>query len=222
MSQTLLHSRNPIIPAVLDISEAEFLKKLEFAKKVGAAHFDVIDQDFVEGAALPIEDWPTKIEIEYSEAHLMVRRPIDYLEELSKHGIGRAIVHVESEYIIEELQQRARDLDILLGYAINPDTDLLKVKPLLSTNAYIQLMGVHPGHANQEMIDQTPMAVNYIGKSTVRQIFISVDGGVTAENIPELKKAGAQYFISTHALFAEGDWQENYDKLLAAAKGGVI
>lgn len=222
MSQTLLHSRQPIIPAVLDTSESEFAKKLEFARKVGAAHLDVIDQGFVDGAALPIDRWPSIDDIEYTEAHLMVERPIEFLEKLAQKGIGRAIIHIESEFDLEQLQQKARELDILLGYAINPDTDLLKVKPLLNTHAYIQLMGVNPGHANQEMIDLTPMAVNYIQKSTVRQIFISVDGGVTEHNIPKLRRAGAQYFVSTHALFASDNWQENYDRLLAAAKGDEV
>lgn len=217
---SLLHSRSPIIPAVLSHTVQEFMDKLEFARTVGSVHLDVIDQDLVQGAALSIEDWPKQINVEYAEAHLMVRRPLEYLEKLAERGVGRAIVHVEADFNAEELLQKARELDILIGYAVKPDTDLLTIKPLLSTNAYIQLMGVQPGMANQQLIESTPLAVTYIHKSTSRQIFISVDGGIRLSNIPDLKRAGANYFASSNAIFGTPNWQENYDQLVQAATGG--
>ena len=218
MSIKLLQSAEPIIPAVLAQSLEEFNYKLEFGRAVGSVHLDVINEDFVSGFSLPIESWPDKINVRYSEAHLMVSNPISYLEKIKKHGICRAIVHVESTFDQTELLNKARELDLLIGFAVNPDTDLIKVKTLLSANGYIQVMGIHPGRANQEMIEQTPLAVSYLRKTISRQVYISIDGGVTVENVPKLIRAGASYFVTTHALFADGDPKENYQKLLGTTK----
>lgn len=216
MKQTV--SPSPIIPAVLALTKEEFTKKYDFAASVGAVHFDVIDNDFARGQALTIDHWPEKIDIAYSEVHLMVRRPIEYLEKLASHGINRAIVHIESEIHQVDLLNRARELDLLIGFAINPDTDLLKLKQFLNTNTYIQVMGVKPGSANQEMLEGTDLSVSYIQKTTMRRVMVSVDGGVTEQNVPGLVKAGANYFVSTHAIFHEGDWKTNYTNLVAAVE----
>ncbi len=221
MNISLAHSAEPIIPAVLAGTIEEFNKKLEFARKIGSAHFDVMDGEFVDGSCIPIDKWPDKIDVNYSEAHLMVKDPLDYLDKLAAKGIRRAIVHIEDQVDLEKLKNMAKAVDILLGFAVNPDTDLYKLKPYVETNTYIQLMGVHPGLANQEMLDYTPSSVNYLRKSTIRRVIISIDGGVTEDNILQLKKNGADYFVSTHAIFSTPDWQDNYDKLLAAAKDEV-
>jgi ribulose-phosphate 3-epimerase len=215
MSVKNTHSKGPIIPAILASKKDYFDKELAFARKVGSVHLDVIDGEFCTGMALPIEKWPDKIDVAYAEAHLMVKEPLDYLEKLSEKGIARAIVHLESHFDLIVLRNRARELDILLGFAVSPTTDLIEIKPILDTNAYIQLMGVEPGATGQPMIDQTPLGVSYVRKTTSRQVLISVDGGVTRDNIQKLHQNGADYFIASHAIFGGGDFQENYDQLVA-------
>ena len=148
----------------------------------------------------------------------MVKDPINYLEELAKHNITRAIIHIESRFDITELRNKARELDILLGYAINPETNLALLKPYFETNAYFQVMGVTPGNSNQAQIDQTPLAVAFLRKSTLQHIIISVDGGVSEQNVDRLRRSGADYLVSTHAIFTTGDWQENYNKLTSLSE----
>lgn len=194
-------SKSPIILADLTTDSNTFAERLAYAKSTTQSiHLDVIDGSFCEGRALPIDAWPA-IDTNYSEAHLMVNNPLDYLEPLASKKVTRAIVHVESQFDIAELTRKAKELDLLLGWAVNPDTDLDRLRPLYDSSTYIQVMGVQPGRSGQPMIDTTPPAVAYLRRIPTRRLTITVDGGVTLGNVANLKQVGANYFVVTHAVF---------------------
>lgn len=208
-----MRSKNFIIPACLVTNIKEFTKRLEFARKVGNSfHIDVIDRDFVSGEAMTVDKWPL-IDIEYAEAHLMVKRPVAYLAPLKTKGVTRAIVHVESEFDLEELATEARVNDILLGFAVNPETDLTSLRRFFAISQYIQVMGVTPGQVGQSQLPHTALAVSYLHKQPYR-LTITVDGGVSLDNVAALHQAGADNTICSAALYLKGEWQENYSQLL--------
>lgn len=209
-----MKSPQPIIPAVLTTSQEVFKQHIEFAADNSQSiHIDVIDDRFCPGKTLEIASWP-ELNLEYSEAHLMVQKPLDYLAGLSGK-VTRAIVHIESEFDPIELADQARRLDVLLGWAVNPDTDLDKLRQLYAITNYIQLMGVPPGKTGQGFIDTVLSAISYLARNPSKRLIVSVDGGVNLENISQIKSAGADYIISSAAIFERGNtWKENYQQLL--------
>lgn len=212
-----MKSKNFIIPACLVTNKRDLTKRLEFARKVGNSfHIDLIDRDFVAGEAMSVDKWPL-IDIEYAEAHLMVKSPVAYLAPLKTKGVTRAIVHVESEFDLEELATEARVNDILLGFAVNPDTDLTALPKYFAISNYIQVMGVTPGKIGQPQQPQTALAVSYLHKSPNR-LTITVDGGVNIDNIAEMRSSGADNVVCSAALYQEGAWPENYQALLEKAE----
>jgi ribulose-phosphate 3-epimerase len=213
-----MRSQELVIPGDLVVTLDDFQRRIEFAKQVGnAIHADVIDNRFVSGDGLPVDQWPV-IDLEYVEAHLMVEKPLEYLEPVKSKGATRAIIHIESHFDLAELSAKARDLDILLGFAVNLDTDLAELKPVFAVSNYIQVMGIVPGRTGQRQDPQTTLAVSYLHKLPNRRLTISVDGGVTAQNIPQLKRLGANYFIASSAIYEHGDWAENFHSLTKAAE----
>jgi ribulose-phosphate 3-epimerase len=212
-----MKSKSPIIPAVLTTSPDVFGQRLTFAREqANAAHFDVTDGQFSPGEALAIELWPP-IELAYSEAHLMVKKPEEYLEALAERKITRAIIHVEADYTLASLHRRAKELDILLGFAICPDTDLAKLQPVFAISNYIQVMGVHPGFSGQGMIDTTLPAIRFLRTQHQSRLIITVDGGVTLANAAQVFQAGADYVISTNAIFHGSNWVDSYQALAQTA-----
>ena len=210
-----MRSKNPIIPACLVLSRQSFLERLEFSKSVGnSIHIDVIDNDFVPGHTLPINDWPP-LKIEYAEAHLMVGQPLGYLESLKARGLTRAIVHIEANFSLDELVSWGRQLDLLLGWAINLNTDLNEMKRFLTVSSYVQVMGVVPGRTGQPQQPQTASAVSYFNKLPFRRLIVSVDGGVNENNIAHLKEAGADYLVASSSLYDKGSWEANFNRLMA-------
>lgn len=211
-----MKSKNFVVPACLVGTRDEFIKRLEFARSVGNSfHVDVIEREFVAGEAIDIEQWPI-IDIEYCESHLMVKNPVSYLSRLKAKGVVRAIVHVESEFDLDELATEARVNDILLGFAVNPETDLTALRRFFAVSSHIQVMGVNPGRIGQFQLPHTALAVSYLHKLPYR-LNIVVDGGVNLENLVELRDAGASSVICSAAIYEKGDWTENFQALLAKA-----
>ena len=211
-----MKSKNFVIPACLVTNREEFIKRLEFARTVGNSfHVDLIDRNFVMGEAMSVEDWPM-IDIEYCEAHLMVKNPVSFLAPLKTKGVSRAIVHVEASFDLEELATEARVNDILLGFAVNPETDLTALRKYFNISQYIQVMGVQPGQVGQSQLPQTALAVSYLNKTPYR-LTITVDGGVNLANISELRHSGADNAVCSAAIYGQGEWSENFQALLKKA-----
>ena len=114
-----MKSKLPIIPSCLVKTRSDFETRLEFCRRVShSIQVDVADGRFVPSTTLPISEWP-KVDLEYSEAHLMVNRPIEYLDKVKAAGFVRALVHVESFFDLEQLALKAKEIDLLLGFVVN-------------------------------------------------------------------------------------------------------
>ncbi len=214
-----MKARLPVIPGDLTTTQTEFVKRLNFARdEADAIHIDVADGQFVAAQTFPIEEWPP-LSIGYAEAHLMVRNPIPLLEKLKKIGVTRSIVHIESFFDPEELVNHAREIDMLLGFAINPDTDLDHLRSFFELSNYIQVMGIQPGATGQTMLGQTPATVSYLRRVPHRRLTITVDGGVHPQTIENLFRVGANYVVASSAIYDEGDWKGNYQKLVSQVEG---
>ncbi|QQG50215.1 MAG: hypothetical protein HZB70_01335 [Candidatus Berkelbacteria bacterium] len=213
-----MKAKGPILPGNLTNTAEDFLRHLEFAREnANAIHIDVADGEFVPPTTLPIKKWPT-LAIDYAEAHLMVKNPIPYLDDLKKAGVTRSIVHIESFFDPDELVSYAREIDMLLGFAVSPETDLEYLRPFLELSNYVQVMGIEPGKTGQTMLPQTPTAVSYLHRLPNRRLVISVDGGVHENTILQLRKNGASYFVASSAIFDSTDWQASYSRLLELAE----
>jgi len=209
-----MRSHTPIIPAILTNSVVRFEQQIEICRTIGAGQIDVVDGVFCQSSPslLPIE-WPDP-KLEYTEAHLMVEKPLEYLEALSNKHITRAIVHLESKFDPETIAKEARNRDILLGLAVSPGTDLSVIESYLPFSQYVQIMGVEPGRSGQTLLPETFSAVRYLRTKFGRKITLTVDGGVNLDNAAELFKAGSDYLIASSAIFAGGQPLANYRALL--------
>ena len=45
-------------------------------------------------------------------------------------------------------------------------------------------MSIHPGYSGQEFLPGEPVAASALRKQLHRNLFVQVDGGITAENVP--------------------------------------
>jgi ribulose-phosphate 3-epimerase len=82
------------------------------------------------------------------------------------------------------------------------------------------VMTVEPGFGGQSLIEATVPKVSeakaYFAQHK-QAISIQVDGGVTADNIAQLAKAGADTFVAGTAVFRALDRNNEIDRLRALA-----
>ncbi len=187
-------------------------------------HFDVMDGHFVPNltygpmileAVRPLTDL-------YFDAHLMISNPEDHIEAFAKAGADLIAYHIEAADDAPGLAERIRDLGCDVCVAINPETPLEAVHPLLGIVDVVLVMGVHPGRAGQSYIPETTDRIRRLaetiadrGETTV----IAVDGGIKPPRVAELYPLGARVFVSGSFVFEHpGGYAAAVQELRDAAK----
>jgi ribulose-phosphate 3-epimerase len=104
-----------------------------------------------------------------------------------------------------------RDLGCKSGLVFNPATSLSYLDHVMDKVDMILLMSVNPGFGGQKFIPETlnklrlaRAKIDAYYEKTGRQIWLEVDGGVNAQNIAEIAKAGADTFVAGSAIFTQG------------------
>jgi len=123
-----------------------------------------------------------------------------------------------------------RDLGCKSGLVFNPATSLSYLDHVMDKVDMILLMSVNPGFGGQKFIPETleklklaRARIDAYYEKTGRQIWLEVDGGVNAQNIAEIAKAGADTFVAGSAIFGSpGENDKNrYDTVVKAMRASL-
>lgn len=206
-----------IIPTVF-VKEGEDFDS-RFRKVVGISNFvqiDFMDGKFVKAKSIDLDivpmlrGAPSKF-----EAHLMVKDPEAWVEDLSKKGFERVIFHYESmkdNMEIKLLAGTIKRYHMKPIIAINPETKVEKILPVLDVINHVLLMGVEPGKEHQEFILETKNKIRELRKLKPT-IKIQVDGGVTLENAHDISDAGCDFLNSGSVISESESPRATYMKL---------
>jgi len=174
-------------------------------------HFDIMDGTFVPNITMGFEAiraarQVTKLPL---TAHLMIVRPELYIERFREAGCDAITIHAESTRHPHIAIKRIRETGALPGLALNPATPLSTAEYLLSNLDRILLMAVEPGFAGQRAVPDIAARIRKtkeMATSNGTDVEIGVDGNISADNAPELARAGASYLVlGTSSIFNQPD-----------------
>ncbi len=204
-----------IIPAVLATSQKQYrndITNLERAPSLegGFVHIDFADNIFVQNQTIDAQtvgEFPTNF---HKEAHLMVAKPINWIDRLVEAGFERIIFHIECEDNVEECIEYIKNKGLEVGLAINHETSIEKLTPFIDKIDVILIMTIVPGFQGQPFIPEALEKVKEIkAKYSVR---IGVDGHVNSDNAKQIINSGVDFMVVGSYLL-EGDIEENLENL---------
>ncbi|MBI5137291.1 MAG: ribulose-phosphate 3-epimerase [Nitrospirae bacterium] len=208
-----------IAPSIL---AADFARLADEVGRVEAAGADVIHVDVMDGHFVPnltmgpvVVEWLRKVTDLPLDCHLMITDPDRYIPEFVAAGADCITVHQEAcphlhrtLQLIREEGARAGRV-VMTGVSVNPATPVETLSEILPDCDLVLVMSVNPGFGGQRFI---PGALEKIRK--VRRmadarglsLYLEVDGGIKADNIAEVAKAGADVFVAGSAIFGGQDY----------------
>ena len=172
------------------------------------AHIDVMDGNFVPNITIGI---PTvaalrKVSDLTLDVHLMIDRPIRYVEEFCKAGADYLTIHAEAdteENILAALDKIAAH-GVKPAICLKPGTPAEAAKPFLEKVAMILVMTVEPGFGGQSfMYDMMPKLkmLRKMLDEVNPGCLLEVDGGVDLNTAPVCKENGAEVLVAGSAYF---------------------
>jgi len=199
-----------LAPSLLAADFSRLAEEVAEIERGGAdlLHLDIMDGHFVPNLTFgpPLVSAlasRTKIAL---DAHLMVTRPDDLIDDLVAAPVARIAVHVEVCDHLQRSLENIRNGGVEAGIAVNPATALSLLEDALAWADFVLVMSVNPGFGGQDFIPETLDKIRRLRKMAAgRTLDISVDGGVCSENVASLAAAGASTLVVGSAVFGAND-----------------
>jgi ribulose-phosphate 3-epimerase len=180
-------------------------------------HFDVMDNHYVPNLTIgPLVCEAVRPHAKRADGskvpidvHLMVK-PVDRIvPDFAKAGADIISFHPEASDHIDRTLGLIREHGCKAGLVFNPATPLSYLDYVMDKVDLILIMSVNPGFGGQKFIPSALIKLREararIEKSG-RDIWLEVDGGVKADNIAEIARAGADTFVAGSAIFGANDY----------------
>ena len=201
-----------IAPSILSADFAHLARDIAAISSADYVHVDVMDGLFVPNISIGI---PVVKSIRPTttlplDVHLMIDRPVRYVEQFCDAGGDLITCHVEADTeenilaAIDKIHAKGKKA----GVVVKPKTPASAVLPFIDKVELILVMTVEPGFGGQKfMADMLPKIkalraeIDRRGLST----HIEVDGGISDATAPAAAAAGADIAVMGSAFFGSAD-----------------
>jgi len=154
------------------------------------------------------------------DAHLMIENPDREAAAYVEAGCGSVTFHIEASQAPIRLAREIRALGARASMALKPATPIEPYEDLLPELDMVLVMTVEPGFGGQRFLDLCLPKIRRTRKLIEQhggEIWLQVDGGVSAETIERCAEAGADVFVAGSAVYAADDPDEMVARLRAMA-----
>ncbi|MFT5360166.1 MAG: ribulose-phosphate 3-epimerase [Candidatus Paceibacteria bacterium] len=207
-----------IIPAIMPKTIEEALEKATLVPEALSVQLDIMDGVYVPEATFPYNgnDKMSPLDIGMFELDLMVKNASARIPEWIGLGATRLIFHIEADPdMLDNFQKYGEGLvGVERGIAVGIDTPIEKVDELVPYVDFVQFMGIEKiGYQGVPFSDKVFDKIKDF-KEVYPEVIVSVDGGVSLDNLQKLKEAGVDRLVVGSAIFAgDGDPSENLEEL---------
>ncbi|CAF1196344.1 unnamed protein product [Rotaria sp. Silwood1] len=194
-------------PSILNADLSTLAEESRRLLNAGAdyLHLDVMDGHFVPNLTIGhpvIKCLRKNIPKIYFDAHMMVSKPEQWIEEMAGAGVNQYTFHIESTTTdnINNIIRKIKEADMKVGLGIKPKTDVTVLSDYIKDIDVVLIMTVEPGFGGQKFMNDMMNKIRWLREYYPQLLHIEVDGGVNLKTIEDCAQAGANMIVSGSAL----------------------
>jgi ribulose-phosphate 3-epimerase len=201
-----------IAPSILSADFCNLDRDIQRIHTADMVHVDVMDGAFVPNITIgvPVVKSIRSHTDMFLDVHLMIDKPVRYIEQFCKAGADLLSIHLEADHPtrIAEALKIMGDYGVKKAIALRPITSAEAVLPYIEQLDMVLVMTVEPGFGGQKfMASQLPTIrrVREIIEKYNPACELEVDGGIAPDTAPLVVEAGANVLVAGSAVYGKAD-----------------
>ena len=150
----------------------------------------------------------------------MVLHPEAYLEDFQRAGTQKIVFHYEATDSPREVISLVRNIGLRVGLAVNPETPVSAILPLVSEVDSVLFLSVNPGFYGSKFIPEVLDKIVEF-RNAQPDLEIGIDGGIKESNIAQIAQSGVDVICVGSAIFQQPQPGESFRHLLALAEANA-
>ena len=199
-----------ITPSILNADLGDLNAEIARIPSADGVHLDVMDNHFVPNLTfgVPMVESIRRSTAKFLDVHLMIAQADRWAPVYAEAGAESVTFHIEASDAPIKLARELRTLGARASMALRPATPIEPYEDLLDELDMVLLMTVEPGFGGQSFLDLVLPKIRRTRKlldARGGDIWLQVDGGVSANTIERCVEAGADTFVAGSAVFSATD-----------------
>ncbi|MBQ6508385.1 MAG: ribulose-phosphate 3-epimerase [Flexilinea sp.] len=192
-----------LIPSIASADQLHIADEIDRVKPWELLHIDIEDGNFVPN--ITFGEKTVRAVSRYApqqlDGHILANDPEQYLQLFADCGFKRAAAHLEALPYPLTFLNKARELGMRSGLALNFATPAEAVLPFRSAMDYVIVMTSEPDGKGQQFFPPVLEKISRLRAILPPETEIWADGGVNESNMRQVTAAGADTLIMGRCVF---------------------